>query len=198
MDRSSSPTLTLVALALFVAVVQGLLSLFGVSPWTFALAWPLGHRPWTLLTSVFAHGGPTHLVTNLFGLALLGLLLERRTSPTRFYAFFVLTGMLAGVMQVAVYALVFGKQAVVLGASGAIFGLFGYVLASNRLTELVAAGIEIRPRVQLAILLAVAVVLTVVTGGERVALIAHFTGLLIGLAAGRERLLRPSSPDARR
>jgi membrane associated rhomboid family serine protease len=199
MAETRSPTLTLVLLAVVVGVVQVALWAFGVNPWTFALAWPLDHRPWTLLTSVFAHADLGHLLQNLLGLAILGVVLERRTSPARFYAFFVLTGMIAGVMQVAAAVLVFGQSdAAVLGASGAIFALFGYVLAGNRLTETVAAGVSIRARTQLLLVVVVAVVLTIVTASARAALIAHFTGLVLGIFAGREHLLRPSQTEPRR
>ena len=194
MDEPSSPTLTLAALAVAVGVVQVLLALVGVDPWYFALAWPLADRPWTLVTSIFAHGSLGHLLSNLLGLVVVGIFLERRTSPTRFYAFFLVAGVAAGVAQVAVTTLVFGQQTAVLGASGAVFALLGYVLAANRLTETIAAGIAVSPRVQLAVVFGVAGTLTVVTAGAGVALIAHFTGLSLGLLAGREHLLRPSPP----
>jgi membrane associated rhomboid family serine protease len=199
MAATRSPTLTLVLLAVFIGVVQAVLWAFGVDPWTFALAWPLANRPWTLLTSVFAHADVGHLLQNLLGLAILGVVLERRTSPARFYAFFVLTGILAGVMQITVAVLVFGQSgAAVLGASGSIFALFGYVLAGNRLTDAAAAGISVRARTQLLAVVVVAVALTVVTASARSALIAHFTGLVIGILAGREHLLRPSRTESRR
>ena len=192
MADSSSPTLTLAALAVVVGVVQVLLALVGVDPWYFALAWPLTDHPWTLVTSVFAHASVGHLLSNLLGLVLVGMFLERRTSPGRFYAFFLAAGIVAGVVQVVVTTLVFGQYTTVMGASGAVFALLGYVLAGNRLTETIAAGIEISPRVQLTAVLGVAGLLTVVTAGAGVALIAHFTGLSLGLLAGREHLLRPS------
>lgn len=195
MVETRSPTLTLVLLAVVVALVQALLVVLGLDPWTFALAWPLDDRPWTLLTSVFAHADLGHLLQNLLGLAILGFVLERRTSPARFYAFFLVTGVVAGAMQVAVAVLVFDQSgAAVLGASGAIFALFGYVLAGNRLTEAATSGISVRARTQLLAVVVLAVALTVVTAGERSALIAHFTGLVIGILAGREHLLRPSQP----
>jgi len=192
MDDPSSPTLTLAALAVVVGAVQVLLALVGVDPWHFALAWPLADRPWTLVTSIFAHGSLGHLLSNLLGLVLVGIFLERRTSPGRFYAFFLAAGIVAGVAQVAVTTLVFGQGTAVLGASGAVFALLGYVLAGNRLTETIAAGSEVSPRVQLTAVLGVAGILTVATAGAGVALIAHFTGLSLGLVAGREHLLRPS------
>ncbi|WP_229113769.1 rhomboid family intramembrane serine protease [Halapricum desulfuricans] len=193
MDEPSSPSLSLAALAVVVGVAQILLAIVGVDPYALALAWPLGEDPWTLLTSVFAHSGPGHLLSNLIGLVVVGLFLERRTSPARFYAFFLATGIVAGVMEVTVSTLVFDHRAAVLGASGAVFALFGYVLGGNRLTEFVAGGITVSPVVQLGVLLVVAAGLTLATAGPQTALIAHFTGLAVGVLAGRRHLLRSST-----
>jgi membrane associated rhomboid family serine protease len=192
MDRASSPTTTLLGVLVVVFLFQVLLGLFG-DPLVFALAWPLTDRPWTLLTSVLAHAGPLHLVTNAVGLFALGLVLERQTEPWRFYVFFLGVGAIAGATEVTI-AHVLGNGVSVLGASGAIFGLLGYLLAGNRLTDAVASRVTISPRVVVVVVLAVALVITWLTRGRRVALIAHFTGLVLGLLAGRAHILR--SPDS--
>ncbi|MFW6018735.1 MAG: rhomboid family intramembrane serine protease [Halapricum sp.] len=196
MAESSSPTLTLIVLAVVVGVAQALLAVVGVDPWALALAWPLSDRPWTLLTSVFAHGSLGHLLSNLFGLVLVGVFLERRTSTARFYTFFIATGIVAGVMEVTVAAIFLDRPTAVLGASGAVFALFGYVLGGNRLTEFVTGGITVSPAVQLAALVVLAGGLTLATAGPRTAMIAHFSGLVVGFLAGRRHLLR-SSPAGR-
>ncbi|WP_181685233.1 rhomboid family intramembrane serine protease [Halorhabdus salina] len=188
MSRATSPTTTLIGVLVVVFLLQVLFSVFGV-PVGFAVAWPLTHEPWTLLTSVLAHGGPLHLATNAFGLFVLGLVLERRTEPWRFYLFFLAVGAVAGAAEVTVTELL-GDSVSVLGASGAIFGLFGYLLAGNRLTDAVATRITISPRVAIVVVLGVALAITWLTRGRRVALIAHFTGLVLGLLAGRTHLLR--------
>ena len=187
-------------LALILAVfacqqVAGLVGLRGL----FALSNPLFSRPWTIVTSVYAHAGVSHLVANALALALGGLLVERLTTSARFHAFFVGVGSLAGVTQVAVVGLVGplvpGMPAAVsvLGASGAILGLYGYLLGANRLTEWVVGGVELAPRVQLAIGVVLAAVITLLTANPGAALIAHFTGLLLGFLAGRAHLLSPGS-----
>lgn len=188
MERASSPTLTLVGLIVIVFLFQETIALFGGMDYALALVWPLTHRPWTLVTSVFAHGGPFHLATNVVGLAVFGMLLERRASSARFYAFFVGVGALAGTAEVTV-AHVLGYQVAVLGASGAIFGLLGYLLAGNALTDAVAARLSIGPRATVVLVIVVAIGITWLTRGRSVALIAHFTGVVLGLLAGRAHLL---------
>ncbi|MBX0286637.1 rhomboid family intramembrane serine protease [Haloarcula salinisoli] len=191
-----SPTLVTLALILAVFACQELAGLLG---WRglFALSNPLLARPWTVVTSVYAHASVSHLVANALALALGGLLVERLTTSARFHAFFVAVGSLAGVTQVALVGVVgplvsgMPAQVAVLGASGAILGLYGYLLGANRVTELLVAGIELEPRFQLALGVLLAGLITVLTANPGAALIAHFTGLLLGFLAGRAHLLAP-------
>jgi membrane associated rhomboid family serine protease len=195
MAAARSPTLT--TLVLFVVVflletVVGLLSIVGLGgAWVtlFVLAPPLTDDPWTLVTSVYAHAGVGHLLANALALVLPGLVLERSTSPLRYHAFFVSAGVVAGVAEVAFGGLV-GTPSGVLGASGAVFAVIGYLLTSNRLTDAAVRGVSLSPRAQLLLFAGLAVLVTIATGSPGVALIAHFTGLLVGLLAGRAHLLR--------
>lgn len=195
MGSRRSPTLTLAAALVAVFALQVGGGFVGLDARMFALAWPLDHRPWTLVLSVFAHGSLSHLLGNLVALLVVGLLLERYTSDGRFVAFFVVSGMLAGVAEVAIGHLVFGDVTVVWGASGAVFALGGYLLGGNRLTDRVFGGVNVSTRAQVVLFLVFAALLTVATGGRRVALIAHFSGLLFGLLAGRAHVLRTDATD---
>ncbi|MFB6184545.1 MAG: rhomboid family intramembrane serine protease [Haloarculaceae archaeon] len=183
------PTLTLVGVFVVVFLLEVLGSAVGFGPAAFALSLPLTRRPWTLVTSVYAHAGVWHLLANSVALLVVGLVLERRTSAIRFYLFFLVTGMLAGVAQVTVAAAL-GHHVAVLGSSGGIFALLGYLLAGNRVTDVAVAGIEPDPRIAAAVVVAVAVLVTLLTAGSGVALFAHFTGLVLGLVAGRGHVLR--------
>ena len=195
MAAARSPTLT--TLVLFVVVflletVVGLLSIVGLGgAWVtlFVLAPPLTDDPWTLVTSVYAHAGVGHLLANALALVLPGLVLERSTSPLRYHAFFVSAGVVAGVAEIALGGLV-GTPSGVLGASGAVFAVIGYLLTSNRLTDAAVRGVSLSSRAQLLVFAGLAVLVTIATGSPGVALIAHFTGLLVGLLAGRAHLLR--------
>ncbi len=209
----ASPTLLVLAVLVAVFLLQELVVVlfgFGAARSLFVLSAPVGRAPWTVVTSVFAHSSTSHLLANGVGLLFVGLPLERTTTRDRFLAFFVLTGVVAGIAEVTVSGTVAGVLSWlsalplvgalfpappggvgVLGASGAVFGLLGYLLTGNPLTDRVVAGVDLSPRAQLVAFALLAVVLTLATAGPRVALLAHFTGLLVGLLAGRVRLLSP-------
>ncbi|WP_324664887.1 rhomboid family intramembrane serine protease [Haloarcula sediminis] len=193
-------TLALVAAVFACQQVAGLVGWRGL----FALSNPLFSRPWTLVTSVYAHASVTHLVANALALALGGLLVERVTTAARFHAFFVGVGALSGVTQVTLTGVVgtlvpgMPAQVSVLGASGAVLGLYGYLLGSNPLTERLVAGVELAPRHQLALGGVLAAAVTLLTANPGVALLAHFTGLLVGFLAGRVHLLAPGKQARKR
>lgn len=162
----------------------------GISPQWLALALPLVEKPWTVLTYVYAHAGLAHLIANSVALVVVGLLVERRTTPERFHAFFAGTGMVAGVAHLFVTAAA-GSSTGVIGASGAVFALIGYALTGNRAVAPVLAWVDLDPRVTLVAFAVAAGVVALLSAAPGVALVAHFVGLLLGLVAGRLRLLRP-------
>ena len=182
--RATLQTLAIVGLF---GVVQGVLQLAGLVG-LFALSTPLSLAPWTVVTSVYAHGSLGHLLANAIGLLLVGPLVERRTTTLRFHAFVVTTGALAGIAQVTLGGLV-GPSPAVLGLSGAVFALGGYLLAGNVASARLFDRLRLSPRVQLLLFGVVAVGLTVMTAAPGVALIAHAVGAFCGLVAGRVGLL---------
>ena len=79
---------------------------------------------WRLLTSTFLHGGLIHLIANMYGLLFVGIFLEPLLGRKKYLTVYLLTGILASV------ASIFWHDATVsVGASGAIFGLYGIFLA---------------------------------------------------------------------
>jgi membrane associated rhomboid family serine protease len=80
-----------------------------------------GFEPWRMLTSVFAHGSIIHILLNMYTLWIFGSIMEPMLGRARFLALFLISGF-AG--SVGVLLLGSPLQPVV-GASGAIFGLFG-------------------------------------------------------------------------
>jgi len=82
---------------------------------------------WRLLTVTLVHGGLLHLFFNMYALWLAGPLVERLYGRPLFAVFYVV---LAAAGSLATYAL--GPGAAAVGASGAIFGLFGLLLAVSR------------------------------------------------------------------
>ena len=189
------PTLTTLALFAVVFGLQAFGSLFGLDTSVFVLAWPLTDRPAAVVLSVYAHSGLGHLAANTLALAIFGPLVAYQTTPARFHAFFVVSGAIAGVVQV-VATLPFGQTGV-LGGSGAIFALMGYLLVGNRASYAALSWLPLGTAGSLLLFAVLAAVVTLATAAPGVALVAHFTGFLVGLLAGRARLLHPPSADRR-
>jgi rhomboid protease GluP len=80
---------------------------------------------WRLVTAIFVHAGFWHLVANMAGLVQLGLMLERLVGHVAFAVVFVVAGVFGGLVSVFASPLV-----VSVGASGAVFGLYGLLIAS--------------------------------------------------------------------
>lgn len=183
---TQSPTLKTLQILLGVFLVQLFVQFLGLGYGLFALSLPLSVAPWTIVVSVYAHGGVVHLVGNAFALALFGLAVERVTTPARFHLYFLVSGALAGIAQVTVSGL-FGPSVSVIGASGAVFALLGYALTGNALAIGVLS--RLSQRAQAGVFVLIAAVVTFMTAAPGVALLAHFVGLGIGLIAGRLKLL---------
>jgi membrane associated rhomboid family serine protease len=191
MAEARSATLQTLFALLCVFALQSLGGLVGVGSSWFALSPPLDARPWTLLVAVYAHAGPAHLAANALGVLVVGPLVERGTTRVRFHAFFAGSGALAGLVEVLVSGLA-GPGVAVLGASGAVFALLGYALAGNRVVGTVLDRFDVDRSVTLGLFVLVAAVLTLATAAPGIALVAHFTGVVVGLLAGRVNLLRAS------
>jgi membrane associated rhomboid family serine protease len=83
---------------------------------------------WRLLTVTLVHGGIIHLGFNLYALWLIGPLVEALYGHARFLLIYVLCGLGGSAASLA-----FGDPRIPsVGASGAIFGLFGILLVADR------------------------------------------------------------------
>ncbi len=89
----------------------------------------LDGQPWRLLTSTFLHGGLIHLLLNMYALLQAGSILEIHFGKHRYGLVYLATGIFASVSSAA-----FSGNVVSVGASGAIFGLYG-LLVSLLLTK---------------------------------------------------------------
>lgn len=186
---AGSPTVETLAAIGAVFVCQRLAAAVGVGiTGLLALAPPVTARPWTLVTAVYAHATLGHLLGNALVVGLLGLAVERITTRARFHAFVLATGALSGLAEV--YAnLYLGSPVAVLGISGAAFALLGYVVTGNPVSGRLLDWLDLDADTQLLLMLLVAAGVAVVQTPPGAALVGHFTGLLLGLLAGRVRLL---------
>jgi membrane associated rhomboid family serine protease len=79
----------------------------------------------TLVTSMFLHGGFLHLLGNMWTLAIFGDNVEDRMGKLRFLVFYLVCGIVAGVVHVYFNA---ASTVPTIGASGAISGVMGAYL----------------------------------------------------------------------
>ena len=141
--RDSPPLVTfgLIAANVIVYVVTGLQSKDGIDdppaggPTSLFTRWQLqpvivhaDHSYWRLLTSAFLHVSLLHIASNMLALFFVGPAIERVIGRWRMASLYLLAGF-GG--SVAIY--LFGSPYVAtVGASGAIFGLFGAALVLVR------------------------------------------------------------------
>lgn len=155
----------------------------------------LGERePWRFLTAAFAHATVTHILFNMLALWMVGAqYLERLLGAARYAAVYLVSAIGGSV----VYLLMASPPTVdfathsawltpTVGASGAVFGLFGALLVLNRHLRRSSAGMYATIAIN-------AVIGFVVPG---IAWQAHLGGLLTGAAVAA--IIAWTTPAARR
>ncbi|WP_431219593.1 rhomboid family intramembrane serine protease [Leifsonia xyli] len=180
---SGAPVVTysIIALCVVVFILQNLGPLLGVpiTPslvYAGAFSYPsgtfgVGFEPWRMLTSVFAHANIIHIALNMYTLWVFGMALEPLLGRVRYLALFVISGF-AGSLGVLLLS---SPVQPVLGASGAIFGMFGaFFIIQRRL-----GGNATQMLVLLAINLGIGFL-----PGFNIAWQAHVGGLVGGLLVG--------------
>jgi membrane associated rhomboid family serine protease len=130
-----------------------------------------GHEYWRLATSGFLHAGIVHIAVNMFSLYFVGSALEPAIGRVNFLGVYA-AALLAG----AFGALLFSPDVPTVGASGAIFGIFGALIVVAH-----ARGISIWQS-GLGGMLLLNLVLSVTIPG--IALGGHLGGLAGGLICG--------------
>lgn len=131
-------------------------------------------QPWRVLTPVFLHFGPVHLVFNLLWWWTLGGIIERFQSSFQLAMLTVLIGVVSNAAQYYVSGSGFG------GLSGVIYGLIGYLWLYGMTNP--KAGYQLRPAIVNFMLIWMALGFTGWVGP--VANVAHLSGLVAGSAIG--------------
>jgi rhomboid protease GluP len=142
------------------------LGMTGIGPW-------MNGEWWTLITSIYLHGGVLHILFNVLWIRQLGPAVEELYGPARFFVIFTVSG-IAGFVVSDVVGVSF-----TVGASGSIFGLLGAMVAFGRRRGGAFGAMVLRQYGQWALLL---FVLGFFMSG--VNNLAHAGGFLGGLAAG--------------
>lgn len=91
-------------------------------------------RPWTILTGAFLHGGLLHILFNMLSLYWVGRAIEPVLGGWRFLTVYLVSA-LGGSAFILAWCLIQPSELLVgtVGASGAVFGLFGAVFVLQRL-----------------------------------------------------------------
>ncbi|MBC7219453.1 MAG: rhomboid family intramembrane serine protease [Hadesarchaea archaeon] len=138
-------------------------------------------RPWTIVTSIFVHGGFLHLLFNGLVLLSFGPILETRIGSKRFLYLFFGSGVLATLGQLLFTA----PEAIILGASGGLLGVMGTltILAPN-LPVLLFLILPLKLWMATLGFGILSVLLVVFEVGGSIANVAHLVGLVAGLVYG--------------
>lgn len=138
--------------------------------------------PYQVVTHMFAHGGFSHILFNMFSLWMFGRVLENVWGPKRFLFFYLACGIGAAAVHLVVQYLMQGFGLTV-GASGAIMGIvaaFGYLFPN---TELFLFFIPFPVKAKWMVLGYIAIDLfggIANSAGDNVAHFAHLGGALTG------------------
>ena len=127
-----------------------------------------------LITSMFLHGDFQHILNNMILLYCIGELIEKRLGHLSFLVLYFISGIGGGLLSASI-AYADGLQVASLGASGAVFGLMGVLLALV-LFNRGRMGTVTLPRLLLMLAFSV---YSGFTGGN-IDNVAHIGGLLVG------------------
>ncbi len=91
----------------------------------------------TILTGMFLHAGPLHLISNMLFLGAFGPAMERWLGHVRFLALYLIGGIFGELLMILADP---GSHVPAIGASGAIAGILGAYVVTNPRVRLRVAG----------------------------------------------------------
>jgi membrane associated rhomboid family serine protease len=174
----------LVELSLPRNVLPLFLQVYGVVPAYF--------RASTLVTSMFLHGGWSHVIGNMWYLWIFGDNVEDRLGHGRFIVFYLLCGIAAAIGQIAIDPLstlpTIGASGAIAGVMGAYFVLYPHSRVLTLIPLIIFWEIVEVPAIFLLgfwflmqLFSAGAIAVTASTGGGGVAFMAHVAGFVTGV-----------------
>jgi rhomboid protease GluP len=134
---------------------------------------------WRLGTALFVHVGLIHLIAEIAGIVQVGLLVERLVGRLAFAVVYVASGVLAGVWSMTLHPV-----SVQAGAAGAIFGIYGLLLATLVLGLAQRAALTVPLKVISGLWPGVAVFIVYNMLTEGLFSEAMQTGLVVGFTGG--------------
>jgi len=132
---------------------------------------------WRLVTAMFLHGGIEHIAMNMLSLWFVGRVVESWFDRVSYISIYFISGLVGGLISIYMHPITVG-----IGASGAIFGIFGalsgmVIVHRKRMEEQFKSFMK-----EFGIILLLNLVIGVVF--QSVDLSAHIAGLIVGMIGG--------------
>lgn len=144
--------------------------------------WPLGMgmKPWQLITYMFLHGGPMHLLFNMLMLWMFGMELENIWGSQKFLVFYLAAGITAGLANLFIAPL-FSTPGPTIGASGGVYAvLVAFAMLFPNRYVYVMALLPVRAKYLITGFILLEVFNGVSGTMDGIAHIAHLGGAVIG------------------
>lgn len=159
-----------VILFIVTLIDRNVIFLLGFNPASFS------SRPWTIITSLFIHGGFWHIIANMITLYFFGRNVLRLVGENKLLAVYFIGGIVGNIL----FLLLASPFAVAVGASGAIFALGGALAVMRPKLRVLVFPIPV-PLPLWVVVIGASVILSFV---PNIAWQAHLGGLIVGLIAG--------------
>lgn len=143
--------------------------LAGVNLYIWAGEW------WRLITPIFIHSGFSHLLFNSFSLILFGPGLEKILGKFKFLTIYLITGISANIATLLIEPVTY----IHVGASGAIFGLFGMYISIAVFRKHLLTGNNRQLIITIAV---ISIIMTFLQSNINV--VAHLFGMISGFLIG--------------
>lgn len=136
------------------------------------------HRPWTLVTYMFAHdtSGISHILFNMLSLFFFGPRLEMQLGSKHFLGLYFVSGLMG-----AILSLIFNPLSPIIGASGAIFGvMIAYAMFWPRDKVFIWGVLPVEVRIMVAVMTALSLFGGFGGSSDGIAHFAHLGGFVGG------------------
>lgn len=134
---------------------------------------------WRLVTPIFIHASFPHMLFNSFSLVLFGPALEQIVGKGKFIFVYLTAGVAANIATLVIQPLTY----IHVGASGAIFGLFGFFMALIKFKK------DLISRNNSQIIITITIIGVIMTFLQpNINVTAHLFGLLAGFLIGMAML----------
>jgi membrane associated rhomboid family serine protease len=141
-------------------------------------------KPYQLFTYMFCHQGFGHIFWNMLGLVFFGPILEEFWGQKRFLIFYIACGIGAGVFSILMDVFLAHPPIVMIGASGAVYGVmtaFGVIFPNMEL-RLLFLPISFKAKYLVMVLGSLAIYNGLrPSAGDNVAHLAHLGGIVVAI-----------------